>query len=87
MTGSCEAGLTVTLGGSVTGGHTTSCAAGNFSFASWILSTGNGSKSVTVSQTDAAMNVGTSSARSFTFPQPPTAPTLTAANVAGLKPA
>jgi hypothetical protein len=89
LTGACETGLTVSLGGDVTAGQTATCSSSAYSFSSWTLTTGDGSKSVTVSQTDAAGNVGSSAARSFTLTTdatPPTAPTLTAADVTGLKP-
>ncbi|NBX17619.1 MAG: hypothetical protein EBR09_09660, partial [Proteobacteria bacterium] len=65
LNGGCENGLTVTLGGDVTAGQTTTCASNAFIFASWSVTSGTGTKSVTVSQTDAAGNVGTSSAVSF----------------------
>jgi hypothetical protein len=86
LTGACETGLTVSLGGDVTAGQTATCSSSAYSFSSWTLTTGDGSKSVTVSQTDAAGNVGSSAARSFTLTTGTTTPTLTAANVTGLKP-
>ncbi len=86
LIGACEPERTVSLGGDVVAGQSTNCSAGGtYSFSSWTLTTGDGSKSVTVSQTDAAGNVGTSSARSFTLTISPTAPTVTASNVTGLR--
>ena len=69
LTGSCESGLTVNLNGDVPAGQSTTCSAGAYSFAagSWSLNSGEGTKSVTVSQTDAAGNVGTSAARNYTI--------------------
>lgn len=87
LSGACEVGKAVSLGGAgVEAGQTTTCdAPGNFTFTSWTLTSGNGTKAVTVSQTDAAGNVGTSATRNYTMTLLPTAPTLTSANVTGLK--
>ncbi|MBX3034047.1 MAG: DUF1592 domain-containing protein [Bdellovibrionaceae bacterium] len=72
LSGSCEAGLTVSLaGGAQT--STTTCASGTFS-ATATLTAGDGAKVVSVSQTDAAGNTG-SATRSFTLDT--TAPNLT----------
>lgn len=62
--GTCETGLTVTFAGDVSSGSTTSCTAGNFS-ATVTFSAGEGSKTITASQTDAAGNATTDS-RTFT---------------------
>ena len=60
LTGTCEAGFNVVLGGAGVVGQTTTCPSGMFSFASWNLSAGDGAKSFSVSQTDAVGNSGTS---------------------------
>jgi len=62
--GTCETGLPVTLGGSgLSGSVSTNCMAGGFSSLVTFTS-GDGSKLVTATQTDAAGNVGTTN-RSF----------------------
>ena len=61
LSGSCETGLTVNLEGDVVAGLTTTCAAGSFSFSNWTLSSGDGSKTVTASQTDSLGQKGTGS--------------------------
>jgi len=73
IVGTCEAGLTVTLSGAgVASSSTTSCSSGNFS-ASVSFSSGDGSKAITVSQTDAAGNAGSAS---ITLVKDTTAPVL-----------
>ena len=62
LSGNCEAGLTVTLEGSdVPVGQTTTCPSGSYSFAAggWSVTSGDGTKTPVVSQTDAAGNKGT----------------------------
>ena len=67
LTGTCESGLSVVLMGDVNSGQTTTCSGGSFSFASFALNSGFGSKSVYVRQTDAVGNVGNSGSRTFTL--------------------
>jgi len=61
--GDCESGLTVTINGTGVIADTTTCTGGHFSKAV-TFSSGEGSKSISVSQTDAAGNPGSAS-RSF----------------------
>ena len=67
LTGTCETGLTVILGGNVPAGQTTTCASGTFTFSSWQINSGTSpySVSVNVSQLDAAGNLGTSSSKTY----------------------
>jgi hypothetical protein len=76
ITGSCEAGLTVNLSGSgLASPSTTTCASGSFSQAITFTS-GDGTKTITVSQTDAAGNTGSASRN---FVKDATAPPVTIA--------
>lgn len=61
LSGTCESGLAVVLEGDVPANQSTSCSGGAFSFSSWQVNSGDGGKSVTVSQTDAAGNKGSAS--------------------------
>lgn len=64
ITGTCESGLQINISGSGVNGPTTAtCSAGSFS-APILFSSGDGTKVVTLDQTDAAGNVGTDT-RSF----------------------
>jgi hypothetical protein len=73
ITGTCEAGLTVNLAGAgLASPSTTTCASGSFSQAITFTS-GDGTKAITVSQTDAAGNTGSASRN---FVRDTTAPTL-----------
>jgi len=67
LTGNCESGLTVVLEGDVATGQSTSCVSDSFSFSSWSLSQGLGTKSVSVSQMDAAGNKTLSTAVNYTL--------------------
>ncbi|HEX4922906.1 MAG TPA: Ig-like domain-containing protein, partial [Bdellovibrionales bacterium] len=63
VTGTCETGLSVAFSGDVTAPASAACAAGNFS-TTVTFTAGEGTKSVTVTQTDAAGNSG-SATRAF----------------------
>jgi len=58
ISGTCESGLTVTLGGDITSGQSVSCSSGTFS-AVVTFSAGDGTKTLSLAQTDPAGNVGT----------------------------
>ena len=60
ITGTCESGLNVVLSGNVTG-QTVACSASSFSFSSVAFTVGDGSKTVTVTETDLAGNSTTRS--------------------------
>lgn len=60
ISGACEAGLTVVVGGSGAVATSSACGAGSYS-ANVTFSASDGSKTITVTQTDAAGNVGTAS--------------------------
>lgn len=63
LSGNCENGLTVNISGDVDSASTTTCSSGTFSKAV-TFSTGDGSKTISISQTDLAGNIGSDS-RSF----------------------
>lgn len=65
LTGTCENGLAVNVSGSVANSVTTLCSGGSFSV-SIQISSGDGTKNITASQTDAAGNLGSNS-RSYSF--------------------
>jgi len=93
LAGTCENNVPVNLYGDVAPYQTATCLSGTFSFSSWTLTTGDGTKSVYVKQTDLAGNTGQSNALSFYLSTgvtgggvPPTPPSLTPpAPVIGLK--
>ena len=73
ITGTCEAGLTINLSGAgLSSPATTTCASGTFSQAI-VFTSGDGTKAITASQTDAAANVGTVT---INFVKDTTAPAL-----------
>jgi hypothetical protein len=79
LVGTCETGLTVSIvGDGAQGASTTSCTNGQFS-ANVPLSSTDGVKSISVSQTDAAGNTGTDSR---SFKRDTTAPIITIASPA-----
>jgi hypothetical protein len=73
LAGTCEAGLSVTIGGAGVSGGTVACSSGNFS-TTLTTSAGDGVKVVTATQTDSLGNVGTTSR---SFQRDSTAPNVT----------
>lgn len=78
ISGSCETGLQVTMGGQIVSPVTAACTAGNYTV-TVTLASPDGTKNVTASQTDGVGNVGTAN-RNFVLTT--AAPTITIAQPA-----
>lgn len=87
--GSCESGFGVSLGGEVPAGQRADCVNGFFRFSSWSVNVANFivPRSLFVTQSDQAGNVGTSAPITVSLNRfVPSAPMLPASHVVGLSP-